>query len=1041
MIKILMDFALGERVVVVGATILLAIAGFYSFRELDIEAYPDPVQPRVEIITQPLGLSAEEVEKIATIPLEIGLAGIRNLEAMRTISLFGLSDVKLYFTWDSDYYWDRVETINRLALVTLPQNLAPSISPDNPIGEIYRYIVQSPDHNLLEEKEVEDWVLEKQLKTVPGVEDVSGFGGLTKQYHVDVDAAKLNHYQLSLATLTNAIANANINVGGNYVEVGQQAFDVRGIGFITTLDDIRNIVLASSNATLNSSVAIPARVRDIADVNVGYAPRLGIVGKDDRDEVVEGIVLMRKYGDTLRTLKGVEAKVQELNTAGVMPPGYKAVPYYDRTLLVDTTLRTVFENLGFGMLLVFLVLIFFLGNLRTALIAAVNIPLAMCGAFILLSLTGIPANLLSLGAVDFGIIIDSTVIVIENIYRHLTTDTQPGENDVQCIRRASLEVGGPMFYSTLIFLVAFLPLFTMRGVEGVIFSPMSHTYAFALITAIVLAVTLTPVLSSFLLRNGMKETHNIVWESLHRFYHKLFIRILRWPYLTLAVIVLIMAGGLSLFPRLGGEFLPQLEEGNIWARATLPLSTSLSHANDVARGVREVFRSFPEVSDVISQTGRPDDGTDTTGFFNIEFSVDLKPQPQWRPGLTKQKLTDAIDGRLRRDFPEASFGYSQNIEDNIEEALSGVKGVDAIKVYGPDLVLDERVANETREVVDGVRGIADVAVYRAMGQPNLLIKPDRQICSRYGLNVGDVAAAVQAAIGGQAVTQVLEGDRRFDLVVRWQAKYRQSSDAIRQIQIAVPGGGYVPLGQIADITTAEGASFIYREGLRRYVPIRFSVRGRDMQSTIDEAKQAVARRIRLPEGVSLDWVGEYSELQQANRRLAIVIPFALLVIMGILYAATLSVINTLILMAQVPLACLGGVLALVVTGTPFSVSAAVGFISIFAIAIMDGILLNFYIHQLWKDGHSVVDSIVMGADRRFRALMMTALVDGLGLLPAALSTRIGAQTQRPLAIVVIGGAISIALLTRVFQPTLVYVLHRQLGLTDDGRPAPQTSAV
>jgi cobalt-zinc-cadmium resistance protein CzcA len=497
-----------------------------------------------------------------------------------------------------------------------------------------------------------------------------------------------------------------------------------------------------------------------------------------------------------------------------------------------------------------------------------------------------------------------------------------------------------------------------------------------------------------------------------------------------------MAGGLAQFARLGGEFLPKLEEGNIWARATLPLSASLSHANEVARRARDIFRSFPEVTNVISQTGRPDDGTDATGFFNVEFNVDLKPQAQWRAGLTKDKLTEQMNSRLTRELPEASFGYSQYIEDNIEEALSGVKGVNAIKVYGPDLTVGERVANEVREVVTQVPGISDVAVYRAMGQPNLLITPDRQICSRYGLNVGDVGAAVQAAIGGQAVTQVLEGDRRFDLVVRWQPKYRQSSEAIRQIQVAPPGGGgYVPLGQVADITTAEGASFIYREGLRRYVPIRFSVRGRDMQSTVEAAKSAVAKRIKLPEGVSLDWAGEYSELQQANRRFAIVIPIALLLIMAVLYAATLSIVNTLILMAQVPLACLGGVLALVVTGTPFSVSAAVGFISIFAIAIMDGILLNFYIHQLWRAGHSVVDSIVMGADRRFRALMMTALVDGLGLLPAALSTRIGAQTQRPLAIVVIGGAISIALLTRVFQPTLVYLLHNQIGMTDDRRPA------
>jgi cobalt-zinc-cadmium resistance protein CzcA len=1029
MIQALMDLALRQRVVVIVAALALGLAGLYSFHELDIEAYPDPVQPRVEIITQPLGLSSEEVEKLVTIPLEVGLVGLRNLEAIRTISLFGLSDVKLYFTWDSDYYWDRVETINRLGLIALPQNLSASISPDNPIGEVFRYIVESPDHNLIEEKTVQDWILEKQLKTVPGVEDVSGFGGLTRQYHVDVDAAKLNHYRLSLATLTSAISNANVNVGGNYLEVGQQAFDIRGLGFITTLDDIRNIMLGTSNATLNSGIAIPTRVRDVATVSVGYAPRLGIVGRNDLDDVVQGIVLMRKYGDTLQTVRDVQAKVAQLNTSGMLPKGFKAVPYYDRTKLLRITLQTVFENLSLGMLLVFLVLIFFLGSLRAALIAAINIPLAMCGAFVLLYLTGIPANLLSLGALDFGIIIDSTVIVVENIHRHLT-ESQQEVDELECARRASTEVGGPMFYSTLIFLIAFLPLFTMRGVEGAIFSPMSHTYAFALTTAIILAVMLTPVLSSYLLRVGMKEPHNLVWEALHRFYHNLFIRVLRRPYLTLALIMLAMALGLAQFAQLGGEFLPKLEEGNIWARATLPLSVSLSHANEVARRVRYIFRSFPEVTNVISQTGRPDDGTDATGFFNIEFNVDLRPQPQWRPGLTKDKLTEQMNSRLKQAFPEASFGYSQYIEDNVEEALSGVKGVNAIKVYGPDLAADERVANDVREIISGVKGMTDVAVYRAMGQPNLLIKPDREICSRYGINVGDVGAAVQAAIGGQTVTQVLEGDRRFDLVVRWQPKYRQSSEAIRQIQIALPAGGYVPLGQVAEISMVEGASFIYREGLRRYVPIRFSVRGRDMESTVNDAKGAVARQLRLPEGVSLEWAGEYSELQRANRRFALVIPLALLLIVAVLYAATLSFVNTLILTAQVPLACLGGVLALVVTGTPFSVSAAVGFISIFAIAIMDGILLNFYIHQLWNAGHSVIDSIVMGADRRFRAVMMTALVAGLGLLPAALSTRIGAQTQRPLAIVVIGGAISIALLTRLFQPTLMYVLHNYIGLTD-----------
>jgi heavy metal efflux system protein len=1033
MIRYLMDLALGERAIVIGLALMLALTGLYAFHELDIEAYPDPIQPRIELTTQPFGYSAEEVEQLATIPLEWGLAGMRNLVAIRTISLFGLSDVKLYFDWDSDYYQDRTDVLNRLSLITLPlpPGIGPSINPDNPIGEIYRYTVQSPDHDVIEEKEVEDWILEKQFKTVPGIEDVEGFGGLTKEYHVEVDAEKLSHYQISLSTLSNSIANANINVGGNYLDVGEQALDVRGIGFIHTLDDIRNITLATNNNS-NGSGSTPIRVGDLSQVSVGYAPRLGIVGKDDRDEIVEGIVLMRKYGDTLKALDGVEAKAEMLNTSGMLPKGYKVVPYYDRRELVYTTLRTVFENLSLGMLLVFLVLIFFLGSLRTAIIAAINIPLAMFGAFILLYLTGTPANLLSLGAVDFGIIIDSTIIVIENIYRHLTRDTSTTDDELMCIRRASVEVGGPMLYSTLIFIIAFLPLFTMKGVEGVIFSPMSHTYAFALTTAILLAVTVTPVLSSYLLKKGMKETHNIVWESFHHFYHNLFVRILRRPRFTLVVIGLIMAGGLSFFPYLGGEFLPKLEEGNIWARATLPLTSSLANADQVAGGARRVFQSFPEVRQVVSQTGRPDDGSDTTGFFNVEFFVDLKPEDQWPKGLTKERLVAQVDEKMKAQFPGINFGYSQNIEDNVEEALSGVKGVNAIKVYGPDLSVDERVANEVNEVVSAVPGMADLAVYRSMGQPNLMITPDRASCSRYGLNVGDVNGIVQAAIGGQAVTQVLQGERAFNLMVRWLPKYRQSLDAIKQIRVATPIGGYVPLSQVADIKTEEGASFIYREGLQRYVPIRFSVRGRDMQTTVEDAKRAVAKQIKLPEGVHLDWQGEYNELQQANRRLAVVIPLALLLIMGILYAATLSFVNTAILMAQVPLACLGGVLALVITGTPFSVSAAVGFISIFAIAIMDGILLNFYIHQLWEQGYKVLDSIVMGADRRFRALMMTALVDGLGLLPAALSTRVGAQAQRPLAIVVIGGAISIALLTRVFHPTLVYVFHKQLGLTDEG---------
>ncbi|HUA33719.1 MAG TPA: CusA/CzcA family heavy metal efflux RND transporter [Candidatus Binataceae bacterium] len=1029
MIQSLMALALRERIVVLGMALLLMLAGAVSLTQLDIEAYPDPVQPRVEIIAQPNGLSAEEVEKLVTVPLEFGLAGMRDLEAMRSISLYGLSDIKCYFSWDSDYYWDRVETINRLSFVTLPQGITPAISPDNPIGEIYRYTVQSRDHDLLREKEVEDWILEKQLRTVPGVEDVSGFGGLTKQYHVDVDPMRLNYYQVPLATLISAIQNSNTNAGGNYMTVGEQAFDVRGLGFFNGLDAIGNVVLSINKAT-------PTRVSDVADVEIGYAPRLGIVGMNQQNEVVSGIVLMRKYGNTLDTLKGVEAKVRELNTSGILPKGYSIVPYYDRTNLVDTTLRTVFENLTIGMTLVFLVLVFFLGNLRAALIAAVNIPLALCGAFSLMHLTDTPANLISLGAIDFGIIIDTTVIVMENIERHLTAPERSRESIRLRILRAAQEVGQPMLFSTIIFLVAFLPLFTMRGVEGAIFSPMSHTYAFALGTAIVLAISLTPVLCSYFFARGMKTLPNPIWAAIARFYHSLFARVLRWPRLTLAAIATIIVAVLSAFPLLGGQFLPKLEEGNIWARATMPLTISIEHAARLTNAMRDVFRSFPEVTTVVSQLGRPDDGTDATGFFNSEFSVELKPQEQWPVGMTKERLVREIDQQLTRRFPGVSFDYSQNIEDNVNEALSGVKGSNSVKVFGPDLEVDERVANNVKAVLDTIPGIGETAVYRSIGQPNLGITPDRAACGRYGLNVGDVAAVVQAAIGGQAVTQVLEGDRRFDLVVRWKPQFRQSLDSISQIRVNTPSGASIPLDQVAKIDTTEGASFIYREGLERYVPTRFAVHGRDLKSAVAQAKNEVARRVTLPEGTHLQWAGEYGELEAANRRLMIVVPFALLLIAGVLYGATTSLVDTFIIMAQIPVACLGGILGLIITHTPFSVSAAVGFISIFGIAVMDGILLSSYIRQLIEEGHPFVESIIMGSDRRLRATVMTDLVDAFGLLPAALSTRIGAQTQQPLAIVVIGGALAIMLLTRVLQPVLIYLCHRRLRLADQNRPRP-----
>jgi heavy metal efflux system protein len=1019
----LVETALRQRTIVLGLGAALLLAGLYSFSQLDIEAYPDPVQPMVEVLALPNGLSAEEVEKLVTVPLEYGLSGMRNLESMRSISLFGLADIRCYFAWDSDYFADRHETIDRLGFVALPAGITAGISPENPIGEIYRYLVESPDHNLIEEKDIDDWVVARQLVTVPGVIGVSPFGGLTKQYHVEVNPNQLAHYGISLSAFIQALQNSNINAGGNYLTVGEQAFNVRGIGFFRSLEDIRKVVLSANKS-------VPITVGQVADVNIGYAPRLGIVGMNGRNEVVTGIVLMRKYGDTLKTLRGVEGKIQLLNSSGLMPPGYKVAPYYDRTGLVETTVHTVFGNLTIGFALVLMVLILFLGNSRAAIIAAINIPLALCGAFLLIRIEDTPANLISLGAIDFGIIIDSTVIVMENIHRHLTGEELAHEPVITHVLRATQEVVGPMFFSTLIFVIAFLPLFTMRGVEGAIFSPMSHTYAYALFTAIVLAITLSPVLASYLLGRGAKEPRNVPWEIIRNFYQRLFVRVLRWPKLTLVILAVIVAGGLSLFPRLGGEFLPKLEEGNIWLRATMPLTISLEHGAELTNRMRRTLMSFPEVTTVVSQLGRPDDGTETTGFFNCEFSVELKPFSQWPEGLTKPELVRRIDARLTHEFPGVSFGYSQNIEDNINEALSGVKGSDSVKVYGQDLTIDERIANRIMRVMSQVRGISDLAVYPSLGQPNLLITPNRTECERYGLNVGDVASVIHAAIGGQTVTQVLQGDRRFDLVVRWKPEYRTNLNAIRAIRISLPGGGYVPLGQVSEVRTAGGDSFIYRENLERYVPLRFSVRGRDLQDAVEEAMARVAREVRLPSGVHLDWAGEYGELRQADRRLMLIVPIALLLIAAVIYGATYSLIDTFIIMAQVPVACLGGIVALLVTATPFSISAAVGFISIFGIAVMDGIVLSFYIRQLWEQGHPFAESIVMGSVRRLRATMMTDLVDAFGLLPAALSTRIGAQTQRPLAIVVIGGALAILLITRFLQPVLIYLCHRRQRLAE-----------
>ncbi len=1023
-------WAMRYQRVVLGVAISLLVAGFFAYRALDIEAYPDPIQPTVEVITQPQGLSAEEVEKIVTIPIEYGLAGMKGLESIRSISLFGLSDVKCYFGWNTTKDWDDVLTTSRLSALTLPQGLTPQISPENPIGEIYRYVIRSPSHDLMLEKEIEDWIVEKQLKTVPGVVDVAGFGGLTKEYHVDVDPFKLNFYGLSLANLIAAIQNSNTNAGGNYLSLGEQNVNIRSIGFIRSPGDIGQITLAAPHAT-------PVRVQDVADVGVGYAPRLGVVGKDEDNDVVEGIVLMRKGGDTQKTLLAVEARVAELNK--VLPDGARIEPYYDRSALVHTTVSTVIENLSIGVGLVFLVLLFFLFDLRGALIATVNIPLSLCGAFILMIMSGTPANLISLGAIDFGIIIDSTVIVLENIHRHLCGDAK-GRTPRQSVLDAANEVAGPIFFSTLIFAVAFLPMFTMEGAEGAIFSPMSHAYVYARAVAILLAVTLTPVLGAQAFKRGFHERPNPVWDKIRGFYSRVIARTLETPRLTLAVLGVVVAAILCLVPFLGGQFLPKLEEGNIWARANLPLDVSFDHSARAANQIRKIFLSYPEVKQVVSQMGRPDDGTDSSGFYNIEFSVDLKPEARWPRGVSKEKLVAAMDDRLQKEFPGVSFGYSQNIEDNVEEAMSGVKGENSVKVFGPDLAADEDTASKIKKILDATPGMADTAVYRSIGQPNLLVIPDRAKCARYGLNVGDVAAVVQGAVGGQSVTQVLEGDRSFGLIVRWKPEFRQSIDAIRGIRVSLPAGSQVPLSQIASIEMSEGASYIYREGLERFVPVRFAVRGGDLQTTVIEAQKRVAKALPvLPPGTHLQWSGEYGELNAAKARLMFIVPVTLILIAMILYGATASWVDTAIILVLIPVACLGGVVALFFSGTSFSISAAVGFISIFGIAVTDGMLINSYVRQLWDEGLPLKEGIVAAMDRRLRAVMMTAFVDGLGLLPAAVSTKIGAQAQRPLAIVVIGGCLALISLTRLLQPALIYLGHRHFGVHRSSKGESETA--
>lgn len=1045
--------------IVFAMAVLLVVVGLAAYSQLDIEAYPNPCPPLVEVLTQPPGWSAEETERYVTIPLEIGLSGMPGLAHIRTFSLFGLSDVKCYFTWPTEYKDARQEVINRLQFVTLPSGLQGQLSPWNAIGEVFRYRVVGRGYTIRDLKTAEDWILERQFKQVQGVIDVTSFGGETKQYHVEVDPYRLRGHGSTLSQLMTAIQNGNQNVGGERLFLGEQSYDIRGVGLIGSRSgyqeqDIADVVVTEQKGT-------PVRVKDLADVSIGHAPRLGIVGFDEEPDVVQGIVLMRYGGETPPTLKGIYERVNYIRANHVLPPGMDIVPYYDRGALVHVTTHTVLENLIVGMVLVSLVLLLFLGNARAALVTAINVPLALLVAFCGLVATHTSANLISLGAVDFGIVVDSTVIMMENIFRHVGPHGKGPM--IERIEQSASEVATPMTFSTLIIGTAFLPLFTMTGVSGVIFAPMARTYAFAIGGAICLALTLTPVLASKLVPAQAEEKESFVMRVLHKAYAPAFDLAMRYPRGALLFSLLPIVLCVVLFPLLGREFMPKLEEGNFWIRATLPMSISLDQSAKYVGRMRAILRGcptdpdapcddahrkHPEVVHVVSQLGRPDDGTDVSGFYNIEFFAPLKPFDEWPPGVTKEKLTDEMNKELTEAFPGVVFNFSQYISDNVEEAISGVKGENSVKIFGQDLKRNEALADEVADVMATVRGVADLGVFRSLGQPSVRITPRRPECARYGLNTGDVGAVIQAAIGGQAVTEVYEGEKFFDLTVRWKPRYRTSLEAIREITVATPDGAFIPLGQIADVEMAEGPAMIYREDGVRYSPVKFSVRGRDLASTIAEAQDKIGRKVprcdQAPPGTiacrsydtRFEWAGEINELHEAEGRLKVIIPLTVLFITFLTYSAVKTWIDTLLVIISIPIACTGGVLALLITGQNFSVSAAMGFISIFGIAIQDAILVVTYFQRLrGTEGHPIEVAAREAAEKRFRPVLMTTLVATLGLMPAALSHGIGAQTQRPLAIVVIGGSLILAILTRVVQPPLLVLAHRWLEKRRDREPA------
>ena len=1041
MIRGLVDFALNNRYMILAAAVLLFIWGAISFHNLPVEAYPDVANNYVEVITQWPGRAAEEIEQQVTIPIEIQMAGIPHMQHLRSFTLAGLSDVKMIFDDDSVNDWNREKVLERLSQVTLPAGLTPVMGTDwSPVGQIYWYTLHStnPAYDNMELKSIQDWSMEKQFKSVPGVVDVASFGGMTREYQVRVDPAKLIAYGLSIGQVEQQLANNNTNAGGSFIEQGQQQVNVREVGLYRNVHDIEETQLKTSNGTA-------LKVRDIATVQQGPKIRLGQIGKAirlkdnkvlDDDDVIEGIVLLQKGDDSDSTLVGIHQKVNELNTQ-ILPPGVKVVPFLDRSDLLHYTTHTVLHNLSEGIILVVIILFIFLGNVRGALIVSLTIPFALLFASICLDLRHIPANLLSLGALDFGMVVDGAVVMVENIVRHLGRRRADSTSPMEQIREAAHEVQRPVFYAIGIIVTAYLPIFTLQAVEGRLFKPMAWTVAFALLGALIFSMLIAPVLSSFLFWKGAREWHNPVMSWITERYRHAATWAIEHRTVTVGIAgcALLLAGFLGLSGVIGSEFLPHLDEGAIWVRGTLAPSTGPTAGVDTMNRARVILAAFPEVTKVVSQVGRPDDGTDSTGFFNTEYFVDLLPKEKWRPAFhkSKEELIAAMDRELEK-MPGVIWNFSQPISDNVEEAVSGVKGELAVKIYGDDLKLLEQKADQIVGIMGGVQGVQDLGVFRVIGQPNLNYVVDRAAAARFGINVSDVQDAIQTSVGGGAVSQVLQGEARYDLVVRYQKPYRDTREAIEDIRLLSPSGERVSLAQLTQVKVEDGAEEIYREQNQRYVAIKYSVRGRDLGSTVEESIAKVNKEVKLPPGYHLDWAGEYQSQKRANKRLMLVLPITITLIFIILYTMFRSGKWAMLIMCNVIMAPVGGLLALLFTHTNFSVSSGVGFLALFGVSVQTGVIMLEYINQLRVRGHSIEESAVEGAVLRLRPIMMTMLVATLGLLPAATSHGIGSDSQRPFAIVIVGGLVSALVISVFLLPTLYVWIAGE----HDVLPTPET---